>query len=146
MEGHTRRADTTAFQRFRKCDSEYSKNPKRRNTKLSPATSYRKDRSIMTSTNKCGFNEAWIGVCNEPNPCKKHSDLKCVSCGNKATRTCDETGQFVCGAPLCDDCEHTIAEDGTNGGIGFYKTSNFAGLKEHCRKTEQVNKPWFERD
>jgi hypothetical protein len=42
------------------------------------------------------------------------------------------------------DCEHTIAGDGTNGNIGFYRTAPLPeGMKEHCKKTEQVNFPWI---
>jgi hypothetical protein len=53
----------------------------------------------------------------------------------------------VCGALLCDECEHTIAEDGTNGGIGFYRTSPLPeGFKEHCKKADQVYKPWYVRE
>lgn len=95
----------------------------------------------------CGFSEAWIGECKNDCPCEKHANLKCVSCGAKATRSCEETGQFCCGAPLCDECEHTIAEDGTNGNIGFFRTAKFPdGYKEHCKKSEQVYQPWYMRD
>ena len=76
----------------------------------------------------CCFDEAWRGKCKElavkNGRCEKHADLVCISCGAPATHTCSETGQFVCGAPLCDDCEHTTAENGTNGGIGFYRVSD----------------------
>ena len=59
----------------------------------------------------CNFDEAWRGKCKNENVinsdyCKKHIDLKCIVCGNKATHTCDHTFQFVCGAELCDNCEH----------------------------------------
>lgn len=88
---------------------------------------------------KCGFDEAWIGPCTIENPCEKHQDKKCSSCDSPATRSCDETGQFVCGAPLCNDCEHTICENGTNGGVGFYRSSPLPeGLKTHCKIVDQV--------
>ena len=95
----------------------------------------------------CKFNEAWVGWCEQPGEpyCAKHTDLKCESCGKQATRSCGETGQFVCGSPLCADCEHTIHEDGTNGGIGFDASPPPEGMKRHCKKTEQRCLPWYRR-
>jgi hypothetical protein len=87
---------------------------------------------------KCNFNEAWRGVCGKED-CKEHKDLVCSSCGKPATHSCDETGAFVCGSPLCDDCEHTIQDNGCNGGGKLPK-----GLKEHCKKDGQVYTPWYE--
>lgn len=97
----------------------------------------------------CGFDEAWIGKCKEQathgNRCEKHAGQTCASCGKPATRSCDQTGQFVCGAPLCDTCEHTIAADGTNGGIGFVRTAPYPdGLGAHCKPSQQQYKPWYE--
>ena len=98
--------------------------------------------------NLCSFDEAWRGKCKKlavkNGMCEEHADLVCASCGAPATHSCYETGQFCCGAPLCDDCEHTIADDGTNGNIGFFRTAPLPeGMKEHCKKTEQVNFPWI---
>ena len=95
------------------------------------------------SDEKCRFIEAWIGRCKEtPDEsgfCKKHKGKKCASCGAIATRNCEETGQFVCGADLCDDCEHTLFPDGSNGGIGFnaQRLPEGVELKSHCKRTEQ---------
>lgn len=98
-------------------------------------------------SNKCGFDRAWQSPCENLAPCSEHGDLKCISCDRPATRSCPATGQFVCGAPLCDACEHTIAADGTNGNVGFFRTSPLPdGLGEHCRKTDQVFKSWVERE
>lgn len=97
----------------------------------------------------CKFDIAWVGKCKEEGEpfCAKHVEKVCSSCGAQATRECGETGQFVCGAPLCDDCEHTLAENGTNGGIGFYRVSPLPeGFKEHCRKADQVYSPWYARE
>lgn len=63
---------------------------------------------------KCSFEKAWIGPCDRDvrSPgekfCHEHRNLKCVSCGKPATKTCEYTGSapFSCGAYLCDDCEH----------------------------------------
>ena len=102
-------------------------------------------------SNQCKFQIAWVGQCKEEtisdnDMCPKHALKTCVSCGKPATHECDSTGQFVCGAPLCDDCEHTICEDGTNGGVGFYKTSKLPdGYREHCKKSEQVYTLWYMR-
>lgn len=95
----------------------------------------------------CGFSKAWIGKCNnKKGKCIEHDGLKCSSCGESATRSCPETGQFVCGVPLCDNCEHTIYEDGTNGGIGFDGKQRPEGMKQHCKKGEQRHTPWHERE
>ena len=85
----------------------------------------------------CNFDKAWIGNCKNEKPCPDHKNLKCCSCGEPATKECAETGQFVCGFPLCDNCEHTNYEDGTNGGIGFNQRTPPEGLGLHCKKTDQ---------
>lgn len=59
----------------------------------------------------CGFDEAWVGICKSTDildngQCTKHQNLCCVCREQLATRSCSHTGQFVCGAPLCDDCDH----------------------------------------
>ncbi len=97
----------------------------------------------------CGFGEAWIGKCKvetDGGRCEKHKDLVCISCGKPATHTCDETGQFVCGEALCDECEHTTFPDGCNGGIGFNAQKLPEGMKRHCKKTEQRYQPWYMRE
>lgn len=94
---------------------------------------------LLEAKNRCKFSKAWIGLCNKEN-CTEHKDLKCCSCGEPATRECDETFGFVCGEPLCSSCEHTIGEDGTNSG----KLPE--GMKRHCKKSEQVYLPWYMRD
>ncbi len=97
----------------------------------------------------CGFGMAWIGRCKEPAEegcrCEKHAHKVCVSCGAPATHECDETGQFVCGADLCDECEHTIFPGGTNGGIGFNAETPPEGMRWHCKKTEQKYRSWWAR-
>ena len=94
----------------------------------------------------CRFSKAWVGQCKEEADesgfCKEHKGVKCVSCGEQATHDCDQTmGAFVCGAPLCDDCEHTIQSNGCNSGGELPD-----GLGTHCKITEQVYKPWYMRD
>lgn len=91
----------------------------------------------------CKFDIAWVGKCkDQPNDdlCNKHLGMKCCSCGEQATGECGETSQFVCGAPLCDDCEHTIESNGCNSG-----GTRPEGLRGHCKKTDQVYKPWYMR-
>ena len=98
---------------------------------------------------ECGYNKAWIGACENQitdaasGRCDDHKNTVCVSCGSPATRECDSTGQFVCGAPICDECEHTIYEDGTNGGVGFDSASPPAGMGSHCKKGDQKFKTWY---
>jgi len=93
---------------------------------------------MKTNQYNCGYDLAWIGPCSAPTSegclCEKHAALTCSSCGKPATHECDETFQFVCGAPLCEDCEHETAEDGTNG-----------GTMKHCRKDAQKFTPWYAR-
>jgi len=103
---------------------------------------------MKNKENCCKFQKAWVGQCDKPivenGMCAEHAKEKCVSCGAPATHTCEETGQFVCGAPLCDDCEHTTAMEGTNGNIGFFRTSPLPeGMKEHCKKCDQKVFPWY---
>lgn len=92
----------------------------------------------------CHFDLAWIGQCkntaDESGFCEKHKDIKCVSCGEQATHECAETIGLVCGAPLCDNCEHTIQDNGCNSGGKLQE-----GLKSHCKKSEQVYLPWYAR-
>ena len=92
----------------------------------------------------CNFVNGWAGKCkHEPESefCIKHKDLVCSSCGVQAIKSCDETmGPCVCGSPLCDMCEHTIGYEGHNGG------PNPKGYTTHCKKGEQVYKPWYARE
>jgi hypothetical protein len=67
----------------------------------------------------CGFDAAWIGPCEEMRPCPRHADKKCGVCGIAATRECDHAGQFVCGYPLCDDCEGVDGDASKGLGWGF---------------------------
>lgn len=98
---------------------------------------------------KCKFNLAWRGRCendaDESGYCAEHKDLKCCSCGNSATHQCSSTMGLVCGAPLCDDCEHTIHSNGCNGAGWDANTFCPEGLKSHCRKDEQVYMLWIYR-
>lgn len=70
----------------------------------------------------CEFNVAWVGKCkSEPEKqfCEKHEKAKCCVCGSQATNECSHTGQFVCGAPLCDNCEGYTKENKKAGVWGF---------------------------
>ena len=100
-------------------------------------------------SNQCKWVEAWIGQCqkeaDESGFCNIHKNIHCTSCGQQATHNCEETGQFVCGASLCDDCQHSIFPDGTNGGVGFNQQSLPEGMNRHCKKTEQKFLPWYKR-
>lgn len=66
---------------------------------------------------KCKYNKAWVGECGNKttflsNYCNTHKNTKCKSCGNHATHECTATFSFVCGVPLCDECEHVSHEKG----------------------------------
>lgn len=76
---------------------------------------------------KCQFDEAWRGKCNAPATgqfCATHAAVKCCVCGEHATHTCDHTGQFVCGAPLCDGCQGHTDHSQPSGGWGFMNHSH----------------------
>jgi hypothetical protein len=96
---------------------------------------------------QCKFDKAWVGKCgksaDESDFCEEHKGTKCCSCGAQATHTCDETGQLVCGAPLCDDCTHNTHPQGHNGGVGFNAHKWPEGMKTHCKKSEQKFAPWY---
>lgn len=62
---------------------------------------------------ECTFTEAWVGACGKPATrfdgdeayCAEHAELRCRSCGAKATGNCGSTILgLCCGEPLCDDC------------------------------------------
>jgi hypothetical protein len=100
---------------------------------------------------KCRFVKEWVGTCTEDviegsDYCEEHSKLKCVSCGAQATQGCSETGSMVCGAPLCNECDHTTFPTGSNGGIGFRALPLPPHMKHHCKKTEQRYHDWMCRE
>lgn len=75
--------------------------------------------------NKCKYSRAYsYDLCgaeaDESLICVKHKKEKCCVCSNQATNECNYTGQFVCGARLCDNCEEGADGDSTKGlGWGF---------------------------
>lgn len=79
--------------------------------------------------NKCRFDLAWIGPCNqecEVEFCDKHAVTMC-NCGAHATHECCHTGQFVCGAPLCPNCTGKF-KDAPAGAWGF--ANHYHGPKD----------------
>jgi len=56
--------------------------------------------------------------------CEKHVNEKCISCGDKATHGCTYEGQFVCGYPLCDNCEGYNKQDKPAGNWGYLNHSH----------------------
>ena len=70
----------------------------------------------------CKYVLAWRGACKAPcdgDICAQHAAVKCCVCGAQAVQECDHTGQFVCGAPLCADCEGHTDTSKPSGGWGF---------------------------
>lgn len=53
--------------------------------------------------------------------CNSHKGKTCVSCGSQATKECNHTGQFVCGAPLCDDCIGVVGTESSHWGFVGHK-------------------------
>jgi hypothetical protein len=99
---------------------------------------------------QCILHKPWVGRCEDKaidggKTCAEHTQ-KCHSCGESATHGCEETGMFVCGEPLCNDCEHSTFPDGTNGGVRFNQQRCPAEMRHHCRKTEQKYLPWYARE
>jgi len=103
----------------------------------------------MTS---CNFLLAWQGPCGKPTTepdrkyCTEHDGIKCVNCGAQATKQCDETvGPCVCGCYLCDNCEHEIAPDGTNGSTFKHVEKGAQKFKIWCDQTphEQLVGEYF---
>jgi hypothetical protein len=65
---------------------------------------------------ECQFDAAWR-KCRAPRDfgsrfCEAHSGQACVVCGKDAVRECSATFQFVCGYPLCANCDHHPSETG----------------------------------
>lgn len=56
--------------------------------------------------------------------CPQHSGVTCESCGAPAVEECNYTGQFVCGTPLCRDCEGFNEEGKPGGAWGFMNHSH----------------------
>lgn len=54
----------------------------------------------------CGFLQAWVGRCRQPQPCAKHAAETCWKCGRRAVRNCSHTGSLVCGVPECAEHPH----------------------------------------
>lgn len=93
----------------------------------------------MSSELTCPFDKAWIGPCGQPvterSMCAEHAPLVCKSCGAPATQSCEfDGGQFVCGAPLCADCEHLPPPPDAYFGVG----------SGHAKK-DVAQRAWAER-
>ena len=71
----------------------------------------------------CPYYPAYSNRCNalkgESGFCSRHTGKRCSVCGEQATRECNHTGQFVCGAPLCDDREGFVDSSQPSGSWGF---------------------------
>lgn len=85
-------------------------------------------------SDKCKFS-TYGYACGKPVEhgrylCEEHATAKCSSCKQPATHGCDFCGQFVCGAPLCDEC--TFGTDSSKSGGAW-------GFMNHIH----VNKPEF---
>lgn len=71
---------------------------------------------------KCKYKLAWTHCENEADEtglCATHKNIPCCVCGKPSTGQCMHTGQFVCGAPLCDDCIGTGGDSTKGLGWGF---------------------------
>lgn len=85
---------------------------------------------------ECRYDMPWAGRCRRPTThesgiCEDHRGEKCVVCGGQSTHGCSYAGQFVCGAPLCDDC----TDDTTPGPFGSW------GFLNHIHKRKADRPP-----
>ncbi len=123
----------------RECQKYIKRQIKGRQT---PIKSQKKEGEGM---NECKFYVAWVSQCkhvaDESGYCEEHKQIVCKSCGKKATHSCSETMGLVCGSPLCNECEHTLCENGYNSGAPLPE-----GMEDHCKKGAQVFKPWYLQD
>lgn len=63
------------------------------------------------SKKTCDFNMGYAGRCKsteiiENGQCKTHQNMCCMCKEQLATESCAHSGQFVCGAPICEKCNH----------------------------------------
>ena len=77
------------------------------------------------SSHRCGA-ETGDGIV-----CEKHAAVKCQSCGEQATQECDYCGQFVCGSPLCENCEGFEDRSKESGVWGFLNHSHRPKASPH---------------
>lgn len=81
-----------------------------------PFPKVKEDKSILHSINhvygRCSW-ETYGYYCNKKVPdnhifelCDEHIDERCSKCGKQAVHGCPVELQFVCGEPLCNDCDH----------------------------------------
>lgn len=61
---------------------------------------------ILRERGLCGFLEAWVGRCTNPQNCARHSNQKCFACKKQAVKNCSHAGMLVCGMPECADHTH----------------------------------------
>lgn len=85
------------------------------------------DRSKLLAET-CRYSKAWIGGCGKPavanGLCEEHAAVECRSCGAQAVQECSYCGQFVCGTPLCADCEGYEDHSKPAGSWGFMNHSH----------------------
>ena len=91
----------------------------------------------------CIWRNAWQPPCavdsGSEQYCSEHIKEKCVNCGKQATHECSQTGiQFVCCAPLCDDCTHGYLYPNQNtlfnlGGGHITKQESDAGFEQWAK-------------
>ena len=76
----------------------------------------------------CRYLPAYSGRCGalagESGFCAHHVGKECRVCGVQATNECNHTGQFVCGTPLCSDCEGWVDTSKASGSWGFMNHSH----------------------
>lgn len=76
----------------------------------------------------CRYYPAYSGRCGalagESGFCARHVGKTCCVCGDQAVSECNHTGQFICGAPLCADCEGWVDTTKAGGSWGFMNHSH----------------------
>ena len=78
----------------------------------------------MSEPTRCRYEISWVGRCSRSaaegsDYCHDHAGKQCCVCGEQASHECNHTGQFVCGAPMCVNCEPSTDTSKASGSWGF---------------------------
>ncbi len=91
----------------------------------------------------CKFDEKGWAPCKKPSNngwCSKHENIKCVSCGEHAVRSCDTgMGGLSCGSPLCQTCQHSLHEyNHVTGKVYFAQCRERQEVEESGRESKRM--------
>ena len=90
----------------------------------------------------CRYWPCWQSQCKmecEGEFCSTHAGKQCCVCGEQAAHECNHTGQFVCGAPLCDNCEGYTDTSKPSGSWGFMNHAHRKRATQAAKQGAQAN-------